>query len=254
MRFFTSSSIPLDRCKPPIYLESCREFGIPAVNLAWPPDWEGYRNVPRLLELLRSLPEDEIILISDAWDIFYTTGPEAVEQAFLSYNKPIIFAAEHREPTGRWSPRVCTSKPWPPSPTRYFTINGGCVAAYSGAFLNLWTSPGFWPSPLFNAQVAYNHWYIEHPDQIGIDTHCRLCMCLYGEDTRPESIFERGRIINKYTGEYPCLVHGNAYKREVYKLWDILKSHQSSFTYHSSSSPQDRRDARWRQVGKRQKA
>lgn len=115
-------------------LESVVRNHIPMHVLGWGLKWHGLsQKLEGSLEAVRRLPNDCIVVFTDAYDILYQEGPEAIKDAFLALNHSIVFSAE----CGCWPHvtkpgRICWDK-YPKAPTPYRYLNSGQWAARAAA-------------------------------------------------------------------------------------------------------------------------
>lgn len=235
MRFITFSSRPLSdysetsiRRQPMMMNESHRLFGVPLENL-WQPEmqyeWTGEFVEPHVLRFLDTLPDDEIVLGTDSWDVFFSGTPAEMEAAFLTFDRPIVVSTE----ANLWPPETAHLMHHPPAPTRFRYACGGGWAARAWAMRKLLTAPDWWPEPFCCNQSAFDDWYCRHPELTTLDFHCRLFQCMYddGKQNPPlGSLWEikNQRFHNKETDSYPMVIHGGGgFCMEALNLWLRLK-------------------------------
>jgi hypothetical protein len=216
-----------------MFRESLTKYSIPAENFTLGCNFnhDGNDTWWRLLKVLEHQATDEIVLVTDAWDVFFTTGLEQIEQAFLEFNSPIVFAME----TNLFPPEVAGFGTLPEAPTRWRYINGGQIIGRAGVLLDLFNEPDFWPKPLcWCNQSAYNRWWINHPDSkdFALDFYCRLFCNLYDNHKMERPVLdaievhcttEGKRLYNNETKTHPCSFHGNGgWAPAAAKLWRMI--------------------------------
>ncbi|MCK9570794.1 hypothetical protein M0R72_17725 [Candidatus Pacearchaeota archaeon] len=239
MKLLYASSIPIDaplnKGGPNrwMFRESLKKYGIQGENftLGCTFNHNGDDTWWRLLKALEAHPSNEVVLVSDAWDVFFTTGLEAIERTFLSFDAPIVFAME----TNLFPPEIPRFGPLPEAPTRWRYINGGQIIGRAGALLNLFNTPDFWPRELcWCNQEAYNRWWILHPDSkdFALDFHCKLFCNLYDNHKMDRPVLDAievrelygvKHLYNNETETYPCSFHGNGgWGPTAAKLWRMI--------------------------------
>jgi hypothetical protein len=89
------------------------------------------RKLPLLHEHLRTLAPQQVVVVVDAFDVFWaTSNPQDMIAEFKSMNADILFSAERMcFPDARFAPL------YPESDTVYRHLNSGGIMAYAGALL-----------------------------------------------------------------------------------------------------------------------
>lgn len=176
-----------------------------------------------IINWLKTLPRDEIVMYVDAWDSFFTDSLVNIEAVFRAFDVPIVHAAELSLFPGE------NLGEYPPAPTRWRYINGGGFIGYAGSILDMYTDAAFWPECCTCNQAAYHHWFIRHQDVVAVDYYCRLWCCLYKVDVPAEvccATLPSGvrRITNLVTDTLPCVIHGNSgLKALAAQLWTEMR-------------------------------
>eukprot|EP00638_Chattonella_subsalsa_P005338 CAMPEP_0117744694 /NCGR_PEP_ID=MMETSP0947-20121206/6915_1 /TAXON_ID=44440 /ORGANISM="Chattonella subsalsa, Strain CCMP2191" /LENGTH=424 /DNA_ID=CAMNT_0005561699 /DNA_START=17 /DNA_END=1288 /DNA_ORIENTATION=+ len=115
-------------------LESIIRHKIPLHVLGWGLKWHGLsQKLEGSLEAVRELPDDCIVIFTDAYDVLYQEEAETIKQKFLDMGHSIVFSAE----CGCWPHvalpgNICFDK-YPKAPTPYRYLNSGQWAAYAAA-------------------------------------------------------------------------------------------------------------------------
>ncbi|MCE5319251.1 MAG: hypothetical protein LLG04_18045 [Parachlamydia sp.] len=109
-------------------LESCNHYQVPisVLGLDLPYPGNGQKLV-LLKEFIQPLPDDDIVLLVDAFDVLILASPETLLERFLEMQNPCAIGAE----------KICypfshLKKRFPPSPTRFKYLNSGTVMGYAG--------------------------------------------------------------------------------------------------------------------------
>ena len=126
MRVFYGSSIDISDDsnsgpgrQPRMFRESLSRFNIKAENLTLGAKYEHARAHndrarawPPLLRALESCDPDELVLLTDAWDVFFCCGLDEIERKFECFDRPIIFPTE----LVLWPNELSTVGPYPACP------------------------------------------------------------------------------------------------------------------------------------------
>ena len=230
MKVVYNSSVPLEtlpdghcnRC-PRLFAESVRKFNIPAENFTLGVELNSRELVFAKLTASLGVMSDEIVLVTDAWDVFFCCGVEEIEQKFLEFNSTIVFQMEQYLFPGE----LAQFGEWPPAPTRYRGICGGGMVGRADAIIELYHK--LWLEGYPHNQYAFNRGLIEHPEEFAgkLDHHCRIMQTL-NSPLKPLPIetlsIRNGRVYNAETNQFPCLVHGNGGSiMSAISLWDRMK-------------------------------
>ena len=205
MRFYTTGSKPLACSEATVMRQSCERFGINLeLEVLADFSWAGWASRKAFVRYIRALPGAEVVLTTDAWDAFFCAGPGEIEGKYRESGFPIVMAAE----TVLYPPEFWGREQYPPSPTRWRYANGGVVIGTVEALLSLFTADDFWPAGMGTNQEAFHDWVLRHPGHIGLDRQAKLFQTLYGVPGGVVAVRD-GRIVNRETGSFPCIVHGN---------------------------------------------
>ena len=76
-------------------VESCSRLGLELTNLGTGQKWEGLITKVRLFkDYLRTVPDDEVIMFVDAYDVVIIEEEAAILRKFRSFQKPIVFSVQ----------------------------------------------------------------------------------------------------------------------------------------------------------------
>ena len=252
MRVSSVSSYPL----PPDhhFIASARTFSIPLELVIRPVDWTGRQDFPCLLDYLKSIDPNEIVLITDAHDVIFCCSVDEIESKFKSLNAPIVHSGEATLYPGEST--IYGKYPDGPAGTRY--INAGGTIAYAGKLLEMVTDPRFWPSTAWCNQMAFHHWICQHPETgQKIDYENQIFLVYWWGPLARDS----GRMVLP-SGVKPCLFHSpgrvNGWKAAWW--WNYMRDPEyllsqtpppAPESYPPPHSREGRREARWQRVGRR---
>ena len=91
-----------DRKKCTYVNTSARKYGIDIVNVGTNIEWEGTdmsalgggMKINLMKDYVKDLHDNDIILFTDAYDVFYADDLETITERFLEFNKEIVFSGE----------------------------------------------------------------------------------------------------------------------------------------------------------------
>ncbi len=192
------------------YLASCEHFGIEpeVLGMGEPFPAMGTKLV-HLQARLRELPETEIVLFSDCWDVVFVRGLNDMENIFLSFDTPCVFSAE---PNFRYAkPDMKLQKQRYPAGSEaglYRFLNSGAWigrAGYMAKMLDEIDCPPDWDCD----QTLFHDWYIDHPDGLMLDHEQKLFATTIFREGFENTDFEvvDGEFRHKPNGTTPFLVH-----------------------------------------------
>jgi len=235
LHVYTISTQPLDTVpltrinRPDVMLASCIRFGVPLeVEVVASVDAGRLQRhkVTGLRNILRRLPDDDVLLYTDGWDAFFASPLGGVLQAYATFGTPVVFSAEHN-----LHPVVPDLKDvYPPSSTRYRYLNSGGAIGVVGALRELhdkWLREDQL-APDFDDQYHWHRAFIGERHLISLDHHCRIFQTLSSRGRRTSPMHDlhvvNGRVYNRDTDSTPYIVHGNGNRRTklAVQLWDQL--------------------------------
>lgn len=185
--------------------QSAKHFNTTVHNIGKGSDWydpmEGHAGMPKIdmmIEFLKDLPPDDIVLFMDAYDTFFVNSPLEILERFRGFNVDILFGAEDNF--------------WPPEnylktyfDTRhegelYKYLNSGLYIGYAGA---LWS------------------FFTQESSDVTVDDQ-RYCQLRYLESTPRVALDHEAYIFQNHDNSVtvekrqmfgticcPCIYHGN---------------------------------------------
>ncbi len=200
-------------------LNSGRKLGFRTLVLAHEQLWTRYFHLYKILLLdrvLARLPEDEIVLFTDARDIcFINEASEGtIESLFRSFGRDIVFSGERRCTPARFSRDV------PDDGTPYRFLNSGAFIGYAGALRAVTSeisSPFRFPIQRTNDQSTYFRYYLVRPGRIEIDRNARLFLSAIGSTHLDVT---RDRIGDTYSSSQPAVLHFNGDKDLLNRIFE----------------------------------
>ena len=217
-----------DRKKCTYVNTSARKYGIDIVNVGTNIEWQGTdmsalgggMKINLMKDYVKDLHDDDIILFTDAYDVFYADDLETITERFLEFGKEIVFSGELF-----CYPHEQLASEFPDAHTRFKYINSGTYIGRVGELKKL-----------------YSHEEIEHWDDDQLYVH--KCF-LYGDfdiaidyecyifQTHFEGTIKLGdQLNNPETRCCPCIYHGNGGENTKAKFLRLYKAfHEPTSAY-----------------------
>ena len=203
-------------------VESSIRHEFDLVILGWGVPWKGLsQKLEAAHAYAASLPESDVILFTDAFDVMFTGYPSDILSTFLAEKAPIIFSAE----CGCWphvieDVNVCLHK-YPISPTPYRFLNSGTWIGYAKeatAMLGEVIKDAGNNFEQANDQKLVADMYIAGRHGIKLDFYNKLFQSMHMTLDRPlprcnpvEDVKRTpdGRFFNERTNSKPAVLHFN---------------------------------------------
>jgi hypothetical protein len=208
-----------------LFMESCRRHGIAPVPLGWGDRWIGFgRKTTAIRDCIRDLPDDEIVISVDPFDVVFLTGLQEIEEKFRAGSARFLCGALKLGPFLRGVYRSefnRSGRSLPKTPTGYDFLNSGTwisTAGYARHLIDrLEHELGMKPTDM--DQEILTSLYIDERSTVQLDWRCEIFHNLLFRDfvtRRPDLkdiAFVDGRILNTLSGTRPCVLHasGNAH-------------------------------------------
>ena len=212
-----------------LFMESCRRFGIEPVILGWGDQWEGTcKKLASICEFISELPDDEMVLSVDPFDVIFFSGLEEIETKFRKLDTPFLCGALKLR---SFNARIYdyefnrTSIPSPENPGSYNFLNAGTwisTAGYASSLLSKLAECEQLRACVMD-QELFTALYLTDRKVMDIDWKCGLFQNILftnfitrSPDLR-DILFSGGRIINRTTGSKPSLLHasGNVQMKRI---------------------------------------
>lgn len=203
-------------------LKTCEHNGlkVDVLGLGLP-----YRGNPQRFEYIkkyiRNIPDEDLVLVTDAYDVLIFAREEEIVEKFLSFNHPCVFAAEtHLYPRTHVGH---LEKKFPKSPTRFKYLNGGGYMASAQTLRKILNELKY-DRDGYSDQLAWIPYYVDHQDTIMLDFNCVLFLAMHGVYRKHiEFDYENKRIELLLTGTKPAVIHGNGMGKSFYQhIYDQL--------------------------------
>lgn len=174
-------------------------------------DMTGPGGGQKLVDLKRyieahQLPDHDVILFTDAYDVFYGRGLKTIVERFLGFKSEIVFSAE----TSLWPDR---SLRFPPTSTPFRYLNSGTFIGRVGEIRRMLNSP---IEKSDDDQLFLQKQFLTGKYNAVLDVECYI-FCTH----EPSAQITKEMIYNPVTKCYGCIYHGNG-GAEAKKKFDQL--------------------------------
>jgi hypothetical protein len=178
--------------------------------------WEGWSHKIRLVrEQLDNLNNDELVVVTDSYDLVFQAGIEELVRGFTLYGKPIVFSSER----GWGYPNLILHET--PHPL-YRALCAGFWMAYVDAAKEMideiWH--GDFSDGKKDDQGEIQTWFANNPDKAAVD-HLNVMVCTSKPWCMNDDLVYGNRVVyNKHTQTIPGVVHGagGMDMRPIYKI------------------------------------
>ena len=206
------------RCE--LLYRSARAHNVPVVNLGVGEAWTGGdmtgpgggMKVNVLRRHLERIPENDIVLFVDAYDVFFGDSLENIVSRYFEMDSAIVFSAE----SVCW-PNESLASQFPEVSLGYRFLNSGGFIGRCGALRELLASSEIGDDD--DDQLFYQLIYLSEQFDIRLDSEA------YIFQTHDEGVTKRGvQIFNPSTRCYGCIYHGNGGDRAKKKLATLFNA------------------------------
>ena len=159
---------------------------------------------------LEGLPDNDVVIFTDGFDVFWTNYIDVVVSRFLEMKAEIVFAAEKY----LWPNKHLR---FPPAPTSYRYLNSGCFIGRVGELKRVLQT--------LIHDSADDQLYLQHRFLSG-QYDIKLDYEGYIFQTNSETVtIQKGVVFNSETRCYGCIYHGNGgkeAKKRFERLYQLL--------------------------------
>jgi hypothetical protein len=207
-----------------LFFASCHRHGISPVMLGWGKKWIGFGNkTTEIRDYLKGLPDDEIVISVDPFDVVFLCGLDEIEEKFRRASAPFLCGALKLGPLLRrvYEREFNRSKVQiPHNSTGYDHLNSGTwisTAGYARWLIDR-LEHEFCMRPTDMDQEILTGIYAQDRSVVELDWRCEIFHNLLFKNfiTRSADLkdleFADRRVKNVATGTQPCILHasGNA--------------------------------------------
>ncbi len=202
-------------------LDSCKRFKIKPDILGMGKSFKGTgQKFSYVKEYLESLPDEDVVLFMDAYDVLVLADEAKILDTFLEMDSPCVFAAEMQlHPRKKYKQYA---QQFLSGPTKFKYINPGTYIGYVYALKEILETMDY--SEEASDKAAIIPYYLEHRESIVLDHECRLFCPLQGVRQKDLACNADAKtVFCALTGTEPCLVHGNYKSKNLYQwVYDKL--------------------------------
>jgi hypothetical protein len=187
-------------------LKSCERYGIEPVVLGCGELYPGNGLKVRLLQQFVEEAGHRFahLILCDAYDVVLAARLEEILERFRQFKSPLVFAAERN-----CAPEAARESEYPATASPYKYLNAGFWVGEMDAVRQMFETIGRRRIGDHDDQRLFTDLFLNRSAPIVLDHDCRLCQCLFRSerDLRYEPVARR--IVNRLTGNAPCVFHGN---------------------------------------------
>jgi hypothetical protein len=212
-----------------LFMESCHRYHIDPVILGWGEKWIGFgKKMMEIQQYVMKLPEDEIVISVDPFDVIFLSGLNEIEEKFVRIGTPFLCGALR---LNRFNRTIYsfefnrTKRLIPETATGFNHLNSGTWIARAGTAGILIEDliQKHHMTELSMEQQLLTGIYVKGNKIVDIDWKCEIFHTILFRDfitRRPDLsdlMFNETRIKNGITGTIPCILHasGNSRMREI---------------------------------------
>lgn len=204
-------------------LKSCKkhqlEMDVLGVNLPYKGNGQ---KLTYLRQYLENIPDDDIVLLVDGYDVLFLVDAETILNKFYTFNSRCVISAE----MSLWPGQIRKYRnkfPKCDSPFKY--LNAGSIMGYADTLKKILNSFNIIEN--FSDQAQWIIYYVDHQDEITLDNNCELFLCLYQIKDKDLDIDQDAQTVKcNLTNTYPCLVHANGgISSTRFVLYNVIYGH-----------------------------
>ena len=224
------------------FIKSCETNGLKYKIMGLGQSWKGGNmaagpggghKVTLLHDTLKTLDDNQIVLVSDSYDVIMCSTASEILRKYKKFNKDIVFASE----SACWPDSNKANKyPLIINKKNLYLNSGGFIGTVQAIKKIVKTIPGNsddqgWYTDIFLSD--------EGKKFIALDYDCQIFQCMNDAEEEIEVVYDESRIRNKKSGSQPCHLHGNGApdrKRYLDKLENYLMGNWSSTSGYNKTN------------------
>jgi hypothetical protein len=185
-------------------IHSANQYNITVTNIGLGYQWTGGSTsgpcggmkINLLKKYIKNLPTYDVILFTDAYDVFYNSSIDTIVNRYLNFNSRIVFSGERF----CW-PDISLNDKFPYLGERYRFLNSG---AFIGQIEELQKLLNDDINDSDDDQLYYQQRFLSGNYDIKLDYKSTI---FQSDDARVS--IENGKLYNPVTDTNPCIYHGN---------------------------------------------
>jgi GR25 family glycosyltransferase involved in LPS biosynthesis len=175
-------------------------------------EWEGTdmtstgggHKVNILREYVETLPDNDVLLFTDAYDILYNDTIDVITKRYLEFKKKVVFGAEEWcWPDKKLAPKFKKIKD--PNKTKYQYLNSGMFMGVVSEIKEMLNDEDFAVENSGDDQLYYQNVFLSGKYDIILDYEGYIFQC----DSESVHFNEYGQFTNNDTNCTGCIYHGN---------------------------------------------
>ena len=199
------------------FIDSCKYYGIRHDIIGLDTTWKGgnmsqgpggAHKIHLLYDYIKTIDENQLILVSDTYDVIFTGNSDQIIRSFITYDTDILFATE----STCW-PDQSKQDMYPNVDTLYKYLNsGGFIGKVDKILLLLHDIHSLQYN--YDDQLYYTEKYLNSNKDVKIKLDHQ---CLIFQTSEFDHLtFGNNKLYNNYTDTYPLHFHGNgAFKKKI---------------------------------------
>ena len=195
-----------DRLKCVKLNTSARKHGIEVKNLGTNVEWKGTdmsgpgggMKANLLRDYVNTLPDNDVVLFTDAYDVFYADNLETITERYLDFNTKAVFSAELY-----CYPDNSIANEFPESNTPYRYLNSGTFIAQVGELKKMFASSTVADDG--DDQLYYQKLLLSNEFDMTLDYEGYI----FQTHEEATGINSSGQLYNPRTNCCACIYHGN---------------------------------------------
>jgi GR25 family glycosyltransferase involved in LPS biosynthesis len=217
-------TVGTDRKKSTTLYDTALEYGIYPKNLGTNVEWKGTdmsgpgggMKLNLVKNFIKDLPDNDLVLFTDAYDVFYADDLETITNRFLGFNTKCLFAAE----ADCWPDQQLASS-FPRSETKYRYLNSGLFMAQVSELKRLLAED---IRDDEDDQLFIQKKFLSGEYDMKMDYESYIFQC------HDWKVQKRGKqLYNPETGCFSCLYHGNGGADAKQKFLQLSKEFNKSY-------------------------
>ena len=217
-------TVGTDRKKCSAMNTSAALKGIYPTNLGNNVDWEGTdmsakgggHKVNLLKEYIQNLPDNDVVLFTDAYDIVYNENLNQIVRRYMSFNTKVLFAAEQFIwPNKKLKKKFDKAQSETDFDTKYKYLNSGMFIGVVSELKRILEHEELENDS--DDQLFFQNAFLSGNYDIKLDYECYIFQCHENNIW----ISDNNQYVNSETSCRPCIYHGNGGEEAKEKLEEI---------------------------------
>ena len=221
------------------FIKSCKTYGLKYKIMGLDTVWNGGnmasgpgggQKINFLLDTLNELNDDQLILVTDSYDVIMSANSEEIIRKYKKFNKKIVFASE----SSCWPDRDIAHKfPKIQGKRNLYLNSGGFIGDVASIKKIVSTVPSNSDDQRWYTQMFLSE---SGKEYMALDYNCEIFQCLNDAEKELEIHFAMSRLRNKINNTHPCQIHGNGGPSRKLKLNQyenyLIKNRTDTYGYN----------------------